>query len=159
MRSGPLHTVVSFVVSLSVAWHCIIGCCGHHGHAHTDSDGDACGHSHVTVGDHSSCAHQCDSKPVGIAFAGVTASDVAEFFQNNSEASQCLGGKCAFVSGEKGPNVSVESDICHHFKSPLIDLWASVAPVVTKVIAPSRPPTLIGAVSARPQQLLCVWLI
>ncbi len=159
MLSRSVHNAITVVLSLSIAWHSIAGCCAHHSHSNADCGDAACGEVSVVGDQHSCCDHRSELPPIELALSEVQADNATGTFKQDSTTSRCLGGKCAFVTGEKSPVIAL-------FQSASIDLdWsipdrAGEASLVTlKCRALLRPPSLIGATSARPQQLFCVWLI
>lgn len=159
MFSRSVHNSISLVLTFSVAWHCIVGCCGHHGHAHADSGTHSCGQKHDSDSEHTSCYHRCDSGSARIEFVVGESIDVATCFNENSETSHCLGSKCAFVPGENSPQLKNGRTLTFDLNWQYISLHALTLTLVGNRPLAFKPPTSIGASSARPQQLLCVWLI
>lgn len=165
MLSRSVHNAVTIILSLSVAWHSIAGCCAHHPHSQTACGEPACGEALGPLDPHSLCDHRCELEPLGLGLSrldandDVDANDDAIAFKGNPTQDSCLGGKCAFVTGEKSTKIAPPEGASPELDWSFADLFGDSSLLTFKRLAQSRPPSLIGATSARPQQLLCAWLI
>jgi hypothetical protein len=159
MRSPYLHNLVSIVLSLSVAWHCIVGCCGHHSHVDSGRDSCNCGQSHDFSHHHATCDHECECASDSTVVADSASERVVTFLPESSSTSRCLGGKCAFMRGDNEPVVNTGSELACDFDCHFASHRAKCHLQAGKQSFAVRLPFKQGATSARPQQRLCVWLI
>jgi hypothetical protein len=169
-RAGYIRTMslqfakkaVAIIVSLSVLWHCVVGCCSHHAHTQT-----ACGsYSHGGLSccvesacptDHSECDHQNEFSRKNLDLASV--SPGANSTSNHSPV-DCQHGKCAFST-----SISTTQDTTHDevaFEVYICTTFDFVPPlqrIVNGNQSNLGTSALLCATAARLQQILCIWLI
>jgi hypothetical protein len=155
MHSPFVHNMISTVLSFSIAWHCIVGCCGHHAHAHTNSGTHTCGQTHdsnveITRCGHHGCNLHCESDQNG--------SDTSsEQLRQPSGSVHCLGGKCAFASGESNATELVGSGMTSDLDCHFADLLVSNSWKVCKRAGVPMAFSWPCATGTRLQQIFCAW--
>jgi hypothetical protein len=159
MISRTVHNSIAIVLSLGVAWHSIVGCCAHHAHSQAACGDSACCDSNTDSDSDCLCGHRCEHQQGPADLSESPAGFIATWTNGNFTPGQCLGGKCAFVTGGKSPVVPPADGVSLDLLWNVADVFAAASSKSIRRLDEFRPPTLIGASSARPQQLLCVWLI
>jgi hypothetical protein len=157
MFSQFYKKAVAVIVSLSVAWHCVAGCCSHHPHTQSACGGHSCSIDSASLDLHSDCDHQSESVHRNLELAAVNPVNSSS---SNHSPQSCQIGKCAFVLVNSTTLETSNSD------GPFdVSFWQDfdIVPLAHQIAMGKRgnmgPSGQLCAISARPQQLLCRWLI
>jgi hypothetical protein len=159
MPSLQNQKLTTIVAVLSVTWHALVGCCGHHAH-----DQLACQRTTVASSISNSqivattCQH-CHVQSGGFNSSPSNLTLDSEAPKNYPDQGTCDQGKCSFWLGYP-PVQAPSSDVVSLDCLTLIALSTcstncklSDGLRICRSIGPS------GANAARTQQLLCVWLL
>lgn len=158
MKRALYQQAMVCLASLSVAWHCVAGCCGHHLHEparETDSAAiavTACCH-------HVACGQQLHDDGDEGRPTPALGSDISKRpLSHQTPGDDCCQTECAFAfdKSKSRDRESAESSFVE------ISVWASIVYSTTSACAmgsdrEQRQWSASCARCARVQQLLCVW--
>lgn len=160
MDFRSFHNTIAIVLSLCLAWHCVAGCCGHHGHSKIACGDHSSGEPNGSENPHSTCGgHSHENSPPGSSSGRVDSEGLGITFNECPVHRTCHGGKCSFIPSEKTPEIAPSDASAIAIDWCLNDDSFDVSSIVFKSVALLRPCTFVGATAARTQQLLCIWLI
>jgi len=159
MLKQVLHKTIAMLVTASVAWHSVAGCCWHHVHSPMGKSSANKGDEQIQNRLHSnSCCH-CERISIQPDPTQTDSCICATASDDGSQRSTCDETKCSFATGGPPPRVPCGDALSLDTVCVSHATYCATARQETDDWETWSPCGSLGARGARPQQLLCVWRI